>query len=185
MLYKNILPFKITLGLCFIFLIVIFICTKKGLTINITASYPLGIYQNQKITNMVDSKNKLVLVCPDPNNLAIIAATENNILPIGSGCGTWGFAPLLKKLVGFPGDIITATPQGILINNNYLKNSEIKFKIFELLVKPGYKHTLKPSEYWVMSDYNPNSFDSRYIGPVEASQIIKETEPLITIKNNK
>ena len=130
--------------------------------------------------NHADCKNKLVLVCPDSANPAVIKATQRNILPIGSGCRSWGFAPLMKELVGIPGDLITVTNHGVAINNRRLRNSKIKFEIFQLLIPTDYSRILQKNEYWVMSDYSPNSFDSRYIGPVTKDQIIQCTTPVFT-----
>ncbi len=147
--------------------------------INVSASYPLGLYQHEPIHNP-PHKNKFVLVCPDPRNPVIREAKRLKILAIGSCPG--GYAPFLKKLRGVPGDRVTVTDQGVLINGKLLENSKIKFKIFEMLIRPGYTHTLRPGEYWVMSDYSKNSLDCRYIGPISRSSIIDYTRPIFTIK---
>ena len=174
---------KTTVALSLLLIVLLLSCAAAGLTVNITASWPRGLYHSKKIIGEVNNyKNQLVLVCPDPDNPAIIKAVENNILPAGPHCGSWGLAPLLKKLVGVPGDVITVTDRGISVNGKPLENSRIKFKIFELLIHPGYSHTLQPGEYWVMSDYNPNSLDSRYFGPVSDRAIIEASEPFLTIQ---
>ena len=174
---------KISVGLTLLLIVLLLSCAATGLTVNITASWPRGLYHSKKITGSLENyKNQLVLVCPDPENPAIIKAVENNILPAGPHCGSRGLAPLLKELVGIPGDVITATDQGISINGQQLNNSKIKFKMFELLIHPGYTHTLQPDEYWVMSDYNPNSLDSRYFGPVSGRAIIEASEPFLVIQ---
>ncbi len=174
---------KTSVAFSLLLIVLLLSCAAAGLTVNITASWPRGLYHSKKITGKIDNyKNQLVLVCPDPDNPAIIKAVENNILPAGPSCGSWGLAPLLKKIVGTPGDMITATDQGISVNGQPLNNSKMKFKIFELLIHPGYSHILQQDEYWVMSDYNPNSLDSRYFGPVSGRAIIQASEPFLTMK---
>lgn len=174
---------KTAVGVCLLFIVLLLSCVAANLTVNITASWPRGLYHSKKIVGSMDNyKNQLVLVCPDLDNPAIIKAVENNILPPSDGCESFGYAPLMKKIVGIPGDTITVTDQGITVNGRQLKNSKIKFKIFELLIHPGYTHILQPNEYWVMSDYNPNSLDSRYFGPISGQAIIQSSEPYLTIK---
>lgn len=170
------------MGCCVLFVIMLAVCIANNMGINITPSYPLGLYQQQQIQDPATCKDQLVLVCPDPDNPVIRKAVELKILPPGTICSPWQHAPLMKKLVGTPGDKITVTDQGVLINDHKIKNSKIKFKVFELLIHPGYNHTLRPDEYWVMSNYNPNSLDSRYVGPVSGSQIKQCAKPILTIK---
>ncbi len=167
--------------LCSIIAAILFLFVTTNIGINLTPSYPLGVYKSHKIEDPATCKNQLVLVCPDPQNPAILEAIENRLLPHGTSCENWDYAPLMKELVGVPGDTVTVNNQGITaINGKQLDNSKIKFEIFELLIHPGYTYTLRSGEYWVMSDYNPNSLDSRYIGPVLDTQIIKCSKPVVT-----
>ena len=169
-------------GCCVLFVIMLAACIANNMRINITPSYPLGLYQQQQIQDPAACKGQLVLVCPDRGNPVIRKAVELKILPPGTDHSPWRHVPLMKMLVGTPGDKVTVTDQGISINDHRLKNSKIKFEVFELLIHPGYNHTLRSNEYWVMSNYNPNSLDSRYIGPVSGSQIKQRVKPIITIK---
>jgi len=174
---------KIAVGVCLLLIVLLIGGAAGHLTLNITPSWPLGLYHSRNITdNMVDGyKEQLVLVCLDPYNPVIRKAHDLEILPPGTGC-PGRQAPLMKKLVGIPGDQVAITDQGVTINGRIIKNSKIKFKIFEVEYHPGYSHTLQPNEYWVMSDYNQNSLDSRYFGPVARTQIRQSTQPILTIK---
>lgn len=173
--------FKIITGICLLLIVILIGCVAANVKINVTPSYPLGLYHQQAVKDPATHRNQLVLVCPDPDNPVIRKAVELKILPSGTGC-PGRQAPLMKELVGTPGDQVTITDQGVTINGQPLKNSKIKFKTFELLMHPGYTHTLQQDEYWIMSDYNPNSFDSRYFGPVSGLEIKEYSKPILTIK---
>ncbi|MFH1216525.1 MAG: conjugative transfer signal peptidase TraF [Pseudomonadota bacterium] len=174
--------FKIIVGGCLLLIVLLIGGAAANLTFNITPSWPLGLYHSKNITENLDGyKEQLVLVCLDPDNPVIRKANDLEILPPGTGC-PGRQAPLMKKLVGIPGDQVAITDQGVMINDQLIKNSKIKFKIFEAEYHPGYSHTLQPNEYWIMSDYNANSLDSRYFGPVPRAQIKQSTQPILTIK---
>ena len=149
--------------------------------LNVTPSYPLGLYGTKPAHNLQDFKNQLVLICSDLSNPIIKLADQYKILPPGQSCPESELAPLLKRLVGVPGDQVAITNQGITINGHKIENSKIKYKFFEQMIHPGV-YTLKSNEYWVMSSYNADSFDSRYFGPVKRQQIIRRVYPLLTIK---
>jgi conjugative transfer signal peptidase TraF len=174
--------FKITVGVCLMLIVLLISGVAANLTLNITPSWPLGLYHSKNITaNMDGYKDQLVLVCLDPDNPVIRQANDLEILPPGTGC-PGRQAPLMKKLVGIPGDQVAITDQGVTINGQIIKNSKLKFMRFAIMILPGYSHTLQSDEYWLMSDYNANSLDSRYFGPVSRSQIKQYTQPILTIK---
>lgn len=150
--------------------------------LNVTPSCPLGLYGTKPAHNLKDlKKNQLVLICSDLTNPVIKLADQYKILPPGQSCPESELAPLLKRLVGVPGDQVAITNQGITINGHKIENSKIKYKIFEQMIHPGDIYTLKSNEYWVMSSYNADSFDSRYFGPVKRQQIKSRVYPLLTI----
>lgn len=75
---------------------------------------------------------------------------------------------MIKKIVAISGDTVKVTQRGVLINSKIQKNSSVIEK-----VKPFYGvHTLKQGEMWIMSDYHPASFDSRYFGAVATKNIL-------------
>lgn len=173
---------KIIPAIIIIFIIILSVGYATGIRINFTTSFPRGLYYSKKIKsgNLNDYRDKLVGFCPDPANPVIHRAEEWHITTSGFCPG--GTMPFVKKLVGLPGDTITVDTTGVRVNGQPIKNSRLKFKNFELLIHPGYHQTLKPGEYWVMSDYNPNSLDSRYFGPVKRPVITRTASPLILIE---
>lgn len=173
---------KIIPGLIIAFILFLAVGYAAGIKINTSESWPRGLYYSKKIDKSLDQyRNKFILVCPDPDNPVIRRAKNWHILEPGFQC-PGEIAPFLKKLVGLPGDTIAIDKSGVEINGQSIKNSRIKYKVFELVIHPGYKRTLKPGEYWVMSDYSPNSLDSRYFGTVKRSAIIRASKPLFLIE---
>lgn len=151
--------------------------------INNTDSLPRGIYH---ISNdNIIKRNDIVVFCPPKNEFLEFAKLN----------GYWGNLKLvcdnitpkyMKKVVGLPGDNIIINSYGVYINNKKIKNSEpykdiLSDKIFKNYSK---KIKLKDKEYFLMSDYNKLSFDSRYFGIVKKEDIIYKVFPLFTYKIN-
>ena len=88
----------------------------------------------------------------------------------------------MKKAVGLPGDDIFITCSGVYINKRKIKNSEPYEKILSDKIFQNYfKHIkLQDKEYFLMSDYNKLSFDSRYFGIVKKEKILYKVFPLFT-----
>lgn len=152
----------------------------SGIVINITPSYPRGLYTGETLQNERKIMVKeMVLVCPDIENPAITKALQLKIFP--AGCCTGGIAPLIKTVEGVPGDYIERENNQITINGQVLQGTPvIHAQLFPKPVGPGYRHRLSENEYWLMSDYNPDSFDSRYFGPITKDQISKILQPFLT-----
>ena len=151
-----------------------------GIVINITPSYPRGLYTGELFQPGRKIKLKdMVLVCPDTANPAIINALKLKIFPVGSCAG--GIAPLIKTVEGVPGDYVEREDNMITINGQPFRGCPVMHAhLFPLPVGPGYSHRLGDYEYWLMSDHNPDSFDSRYFGPITKDQIRKILQPLVT-----
>jgi type IV secretory pathway protease TraF len=76
--------------------------------------------------------------------------------------------PLIKRVVGVAGDLVTATDAGIDINWRPVPNSrplDLDTKESALPHLRG-SFRLKQGEIWAAGEH-PNSFDSRYFGPVK------------------
>jgi len=131
---------------------------------NNTPSYPMGLYLVEKKASY--DKGDLVLVCMGDNK-DFLSKNKGYIKKSIIYCKN-GFAPLIKKIVAMDGDKVEVTQREVLINGQKQKNSSL---IEE--VKPCYGvHTLKQGEMWIMSDYHPASFDSRYFGTVATKNIL-------------
>jgi conjugative transfer signal peptidase TraF len=76
--------------------------------------------------------------------------------------------PLVKRVVGVAGDFVTATDAGIEINGLPVPNSRPLDLDARGSALPHLRGSfrLKHGEIWAAGEH-PNSFDSRYFGPVK------------------
>ena len=150
------------------------ISASLGLRINTSPSLPVGLYV---IT--ADPGSELVEFCPpEPYaRLAIIRGYRE------AGNCPDGAAPLLKPVVAKTGDVVEASPQGLMINGHRLPNTvpvpaDTKGRL--LNPWPFGRYQVRPEMVWVASSYHPRSFDSRYFGPIATSAIRDHVRPLMT-----
>ena len=154
-----------------------------GVTINLTPSYPRGLYLGKKIEpGQAIPAETMVLACPDLSNPAIQAAA-NHYRFLAPGSCQGGLAPFIKTVAGRPGDIVERQKEGVKVNGTLLpRTAPIHENLFPAPIQTGYRHQLTRGEYWLISDYHPDSFDSRYYGPVAGDHITKTLQPFITEK---
>jgi conjugative transfer signal peptidase TraF len=95
------------------------------------------------------------------------------------------YAPIMKPIAARPGDRVTVTRKAILVNGTPLPNTQ-QFtndnRQRPMNPWPEGTYTVVPGTLWVVSTYNKYSFDSRYYGPIYASQVIAHVKPLWTTK---
>jgi len=149
--HLNLVPLHVTLlalsGLA------IFAMTAKssGIVLNVTGSMPGTVYKVGR-----GEKGSLASLCspiPHPS--------------IGHGSCPDGSMPLIKRVVGVAGDLVTVTDHGVEINGQPVPNSrplDLDTKGRALPHVRGI-FTLKQGEIWTAGEHS-NSFDSRYFGPV-------------------
>jgi conjugative transfer signal peptidase TraF len=143
-----------------------------GLRINITNSLPTGVY---RITN--DANSSLVEFCPE----GVFSALSSSRGYRPSGLCADGAAPLLKPVIAHPGDTVVLSGKGISVNGRSLPNTAPKYVDNagrSLTAWPSGVYTVRPETVWVASTYHPDSFDSRYFGPIKAGLIRHRLKPL-------
>lgn len=146
----------------------------SGYRLNMTASYPIGIYQVDE--NKTIARGEMILFCPPPQGMILAGAKRGYI---AAGICPGNITPLQKRIVGVAGDEITTTHAGVFINGELQKNSVIYRNDYQGNPLPMYKGgVLQEGEIFVMSDYNDRSFDSRYFGAVPSKNIIGHTKPM-------
>ena len=86
----------------------------------------------------------------------------------------------IKRVIGLPGDTITLTPNGVIVNGVTLHETYIT------PAPPGESENPEPetiklseSQYFVMGDNRTNSEDSRFFGPITQREIIGKAEYVV------
>ena len=145
----NLVPLYVTL--LALSVVATFAVTAKssGIVLNVTGSMPGTVY---KVGH--GEKGSLTSFCspiPHPS--------------IGHGSCPDGSMPLIKRVVGVAGDLVTVTDDGVEINGQPVPNSkplDLDTKGQDLPHMRGI-FVLKLGEIWTAGEHS-NSFDSRYFG---------------------
>jgi conjugative transfer signal peptidase TraF len=96
-----------------------------------------------------------------------------------------GAEPLAKPIAARSGDIVGLSATGMAVNGRLLANTAPLVKDSAgrpLSHWPFGRYVVAPGTVWVASSYSPQNFDSRYFGPVEASQVREHVRPLLTAR---
>jgi conjugative transfer signal peptidase TraF len=143
-------------------LILISVCLPlAGYRVNLTHSLPIGVY---RITHDPVKRGSLAAFClEDPRYIDL--ARVRDYLAVGS-CPS-GLRPLLKEVMGLPGDVIGLRDTLITLNGQSIAGTA--------LLKPG---VIPPGKALVLS-LNPSSFDSRYFGLVPLTNL-NSVDPIFT-----
>lgn len=144
---------------------------KSFLVINLTESLPKGIYLK---THDAPHRGDIVLVSPPDREVFREARDRSYMLsglnPSGTGC-------LIKIMAAVPGDTVSISDEGMLVNGTMLPNSARK----DIALRTGistFSGILQKSV--LLYTPHPASFDSRYFGPLPESCILSTLKPLIT-----
>ena len=149
---RNLVPLYLSLVVLSVVASLAMVAKSAGIVFNVTGSMPGTVY---KLGH--GEKGSLVSFCspiPHPS--------------IGHGSCPDGSMPLIKRVVGVAGDLVTATDAGMEINGQPVPNSrplDLDTKGQALPHLRG-SFTLKQGEIWAAGEH-PNSFDSRYFGPMK------------------
>lgn len=136
-----------------------------GVRINWTASEPRGVYQVQPVSAGIE-RGDLIEFC--------YSGTPNRYMTHGV-CPN-GTAPFFKTAAAVPGDLVVVGDASVIVNGIMLPDSRpLLFSVTDpslaLPVLRG-RFLLKPGQYWSYGSGMPSrSFDSRYFGPVDLTEI--------------
>jgi conjugative transfer signal peptidase TraF len=165
-------PAIASLGVLFV---VFLIPAVAGIRINESPSLPIGLYV------ISDKSGQLVEFCPSEPfaSLAMKRAYRSH-----GNCPDGG-APLMKPEVAQAGDIVQLDARGVTLNGKLLANSapiqcDINGRPLDHWRFGRFK--VMQGEVWVVSSYNPRSFDSRYLGPITNGQVRHHLIPLLTLQ---
>jgi conjugative transfer signal peptidase TraF len=153
-----------------------FACFAAGLRVNTTKSIPAGLYW---MTGAPVGKGEYVIFCP-PQSALFDEAKVRGYIPAGFCPGDYGF--MMKRVLAAEGDRVVATAEGLSINGALLPASaplEMDKAGRMMPRHPFSDYTLGKSELLLMSDVSSTSFDGRYFGPVNLSQVRGVIRPVI------
>jgi conjugative transfer signal peptidase TraF len=153
----------------------------SGYRLNSTHSIPIGIY---KVTYEPVQKGKYVMFCP-PDNEIFREAKERGYLQKGH-CKN-NYMPLMKMVAATEGDTVSVFGDGIHINNKILPQTEPIFKDGlgrPLTPYPLTYYQLKSDELFLVGNFVPNSWDSRYYGIITKEQVESVVKPILVEENH-
>ena len=148
-----------------------------GARANTTKSIPLGLYWT---SSKPFAKGDYVLFCP-PQVGVIAEAKRRGYLTSGFCPGDYGY--MMKKILAATDDAVAITDAGVYVNGILLSLSAPLD--FDSAGRPlprfqSINFIIGASEVLLMSDVSGTSFDGRYFGPVNRSQIKTVIVPVLT-----
>ncbi|SOD18035.1 conjugative transfer signal peptidase TraF [Nitrosomonas ureae] len=148
----------------------------SGIYINTTPSLPVGFY---KVVDEPIASGAYVAFCP-PQNAVFDMARDRSYINRGDCPGGYGL--LLKRVFAQSGDRVLIDQAGIIVNGEHLPNSAQLTADADSQPLPQYRlqAVLDDSEYLLLSDVNPQSFDARYFGLITRDQIQQVVRPILT-----
>ena len=145
-----------------------------GVRLNLTNSVPIGLYL------ISDAENgQLVEFCP-PEPFGTLSRERGYRETSRFGCRD-GAKPLLKPVAARPGDTVTMSPTGIVVDGRPVPHTtplQADSAGRPIRAWPFGVYSVTKGSLWVASSFNIHSFDSRYFGPVPESAVLHHLRPL-------
>jgi conjugative transfer signal peptidase TraF len=148
-----------------------------GARINTTKSIPVGLYWT---SSAPVEKGAYVMFCP-PHVDVFDEAQERGY--IGAGFCPGGYGYMMKRILAAKNDDVSIADDGVRVNGELLPFSAPRKVDSAGRPMPQYKsdhYSLGNAELLLMSDVSNTSFDGRYFGPVNRSQIKTVIRQVIT-----
>jgi len=145
-----------------------------GIRLNISPSYPMGLYKEVKGQW---GRHDLVLSCL-PKDVATMGI-DRGYLGLSSQCN--GHTPVIKKVIALAGDTVEIASQ-MRVNGEVIPNTPVNSADYLGRPLPRADGGTTPDGYvWLLSNHIENSFDSRYYGTIPTSLVQFKLEPLWTL----
>ncbi len=132
-----------------------------GYRINMTPSYPLGLWHIQPLTRDARVGDRL-FICP-PDNAVFRSAKERSYLRMGLCPG--GFGPLIKTVVAIAGQRV-GTDGVVTIDGTPLAHSQIANRDSRRRPLSRFTGGVIPQDFVFLHSEFAGSYDSRYFGPI-------------------
>ena len=146
-----------------------------GFRVNITPSLPEGLY---RLSSENVDRGDLVAFCLPSDNPFSSLAGERGYL--GPGCCQSGLRPLLKHLVGLPGDDLIIDNDGLILNGIFLigsvrpEHDRQGRNLPHPLLRDGH---IPDGQALVLSQEHAGSLDSRHFGLIPLASL-KKVKPV-------
>lgn len=121
-----------------------------------------------------------MVACVDPQAAALARARGY----LGPGPCAGGVQPVLKPVVAVAGDVVEIEPEAVTINGQRLPSSSTAPGDSlgrELRHVAWGRYVVGADELWLVSTRVPNSWDSRYLGPISTAQVWSVARPVWTV----
>jgi len=133
---------------------------------NATASAPVGFYLLSPGAGL-HRGDMVVARAPYP---ARLLAARRHYLPLN--------VPLVKRVVGVPGDIVCARGDRVTIGGKEIARRLAHDSLGRTMPWWEGCEGLRPGRYFLLMSHVPSSFDGRYFGPVGEAEIIGKATSL-------
>jgi conjugative transfer signal peptidase TraF len=146
----------------------------SGLRVNLTPSYPLGLWRIEPLARD-PAVGDLIFICPPPKPTFDLARERGYL---GHGlCPGW-YSPLIKTVVAVVGQRVVIADD-ITIDGAHLPHSSIRPADGEgRALTPATGSIVPDGQLFVFSEF-AGSYDSRYFGPVPAAGVLGLAQPLL------
>jgi conjugative transfer signal peptidase TraF len=144
-----------------------------GFRLNISSSMPIGIYKLQSSSDF--KKGDLVEVCL-PANLAKYGFDRGYI---SKGSCSNGYAPLIKEVIATPNDYVVMNQAGITVNKVFYDFKQQQFDSQNRALTPQ-NIDQKIAGFLLIGNNSKNSWDSRYFGVIDSSNINGRMQKIIS-----
>jgi conjugative transfer signal peptidase TraF len=146
-----------------------------GFRINLTPSYPLGLWRIETLNRDVQVGDR-IFICP-PLTEAFRQARERGYMRRGL-CTGW-LSPLIKTVVALPGQSIeigtSVAIDGLALPQSAIQPRDGSGRV--LMPDPG--GVVPPDTLFLFSTFR-GSYDSRYFGPIPAAGVLGLAKPVFT-----
>lgn len=146
-----------------------------GFRINLTPSYPLGVWRIETLNRDVRVGDR-IFICP-PLTEAFREARKRGYVRHGL-CPGW-LSPLIKTVVALPGQVVeigtSVAIDGLALPQSAIRQGDGSGR--ELTPDPG--GIVPPDTLFLFSTFR-GSYDSRYFGPIPAAGVLGLAKPVFT-----
>lgn len=151
------------------------LCYQQNIRFNSSSSMPYGLY---KKANGDINRGSIIAACL-PSNIAIEGVKRGYL---GKGICPDGSSPIIKKLIGLPGDQIIINQKEIIVNGQHYLAPQQRYDSNKLLIRSWVKINtpINSNGYWLYGENNPTrSWDSRYYGSIKIDNLVGKYKPLV------